>query len=414
MAQKDDARAALKALANYADPIIDAYLGNGNCLDDSDANSTVIRSLNRHRLLWRLDETEGFQLKNPVIRLLDQVTQSYRRQMANEHIAELWKQLQDRFEDYQETLRTGAYRDRDRLEQEIRELMHEIMDDMATATSGFFAYINSGFSYVTDPALRIRENEKVIQQAGNLNQLFDTFRIEDLVEYAGQNTFLKRLLLKHLQAELEKSQTTLAFALNQLRKMLVRLREDQRLNRMLGALHAHFANNPGYLPSIDDLTLDRCPDALNQSRPMALVAYNDLTDFRQDEIAAEIAASIRRDRPRSPDTDIGFEAVEITQDLDSESIEEVSDPMDLAVDELLETLTTGEMTGLVISARKIKRAHLPDLDPVIWLHSIAAGVDSLSATSRNKLDVEFVGVRSELYEGNDQIHDIILRQRSHE
>lgn len=410
MAQKDDAKAALKALASYADPIIDAYLTAGNRIEDTETNSTVIKSLGRHRLLWRLDESEGFQLKNPVIRLLDQVTQSYRRQLANEHIAELWKQLQDRFEDYQETLSKGAYQDRDRLEQEIRELMHEIMDDMATATSGFFAYINSGFSYVTDPGLRIRENEKVIHQAGNLNQLFDTFKVQDLIEYAGQNTFLKRLLLKHLQAELEKSQTTLAFALDQLRKMLVRLREDQRLNRMLGALHAHFANNPGYMPSIDDLSLDRCPEALNECRPMRLIAYNDLTDFRQDKIAAEIAAKIRRDRPRSQEIDAETEKLEITSDLDGESIEEVSEPMELAIDELLETMTSGAPVGLSISAREIRRARLPNLDPVTWLHSVASSVDALPESSRRKLKVEFVGTTSELFEGNDQIHDIILRQ----
>lgn len=410
MAQKDDAKAALKALANYADPIIDAYLSGGNRIEDTEPNSTVIRALGRHRLLWRLDESEGFQLKNPVIRLLDQVTQSYRRQMANEHIAELWKQLQDRFEDYQETLSKGAYQDRDRLEQEIRELMHEVIDDMMTATSSFFAYINSGFSYVTDPGLRIRENEKVIRQAGNLNQLFDTFKIQDLIEYAGQNTFLKRLLLKHLQAELEKSQTTLAFALDQLRKMLVRLREDQQLNRMLGALHAHFANNPGYRPSIDDLTLDRCPEALNQCRPMQLVAYNDLTDFRQDEIAAEIAIKIRRDRPRSQEVDIPVEKIEITSDLEGECIEEISDPMELAIDELLETLTSSTMTGLAVSARKIRHAQLPELDPVTWLHSVASGVDALPEHSRRKLKVEFIGTTSELFDGNDQIYDIILRQ----
>ncbi|MEQ6886477.1 hypothetical protein [Salicola sp. Rm-C-2C1-2] len=407
MASKDDAKAGLRSLARHADFVIDTYLTTGSGVDETDENAAAIEALRKHRLIWRMDASEPYQLKNPVVRLLDQQTQAHRRQLANENIAQLWSTVTDRFESYRASVQQGAFEDRERLEREIRELMHEIIDDISTTTANYLKYIHGGFSYVTNPELRIQENEKVIRQAQRLNDLLGTFRVSDLAEQAGNTPFLKRLLLKHLQAEVEQAQNTLSVALEHLGRMLVQQRESQRLNQMIDAIGEHYDKHPGFTPSIEDMDLSRCPTPINRARPMTLKAYNNPEDFRQDEVAVPLAAKARRQPAASAPTQ-EYEPQPIDDCVEPETVNEQHDPLDEAVEQLISFILERGSASAQVSAADLARNQLPDHDRSDWLQAVASAVDALHVRDQARIHMSFEVTTSSIFDGNDFVSDIWL------
>lgn len=411
MASKDDAKAGLRALARHADFVIDTYLSAGSGVEETDEHDTAIRALYNHRLIWRIDDGEPYQLRNPVVRLLDQQTQAHRRQVANENIGQIWSTLTDRFESYRTAVRQGAFEDRERLEGEIRELVYEAIDAISTTTSNYMDYIHGRFAYVTNPDLRIQENEKVFGEARRLNDLLGTFRVSDLAEHAGDAPFLKRLLLKHFQMEVEQAQNTLSVALEHLGRLLVQQRNNQRLNKLVDTISEHYEKEPGFAPNINDMDLARCPAAINQARPMTLKAYSDLEDFRQDEVAIPIAASARRhSRPSVPKQDYASRPVDDC--VTPEAVVETSDPVDEAVDQLiafvLNTTVSDSRTMREVSAADLAHHQLPDHNLADWLQAVANAVDSLHIGDRARVCMSIEAEKNPMFNGNESVRDIWL------
>lgn len=102
MARTHDAQSTLRALATYGDVILEAHLNRGNRIALNDDNVGVLETLEHHRLVWRLGDTEDLQLKNVLVRLLDHITESERRRFASAQVDRLWSDLNRLFVDYRE------------------------------------------------------------------------------------------------------------------------------------------------------------------------------------------------------------------------------------------------------------------------------------------------------------------------
>ena len=411
MARTHDAQSALKALANHAELILDAHLNRGNRIPDTDENLSALETLEHHRLIWRFrgEEDQDPNLKKELIHLLVHVSGAQRRRWASEQVFDLWQSLEGLFRDYHEAKKRAAFVDIERLEAAIRECLAEIIDDIRSATEGFVSYLNSGFGYVTDLRLRIIENEKAIERAGKLNSLFDSFNIRELAEQAGNDPFLKRLLLKHLPAALEEGRQNLAYALNQLRVMLVQMREDQRLSKLIGAFEDHFLNSPGYIPSIADLDLEACPPALNNPKPFPLVAYGDIYDPASDQELIELAQSARSQprqeaAPKEPER-----LTSIENDLDGHAETAEQDPLDELVQQLLDMVVSGNIGAGEISAHDTLLASSLDATPATFLRAVEAQVDALPPEDRRRVELTYDAVNDPLYPDNLYIQDITLR-----
>ena len=410
MARTHDAQSTLRALATYGEAILEAHLSNGNRISETDDNAGLIEILEHHRLVWRIGESEDLQLKKVLVRFLDHITESERRQFASEQVDALWRQLNELFDEYRDAKRKSALSDIDRLEGEIKECLADVIEDIRNATNAFSSYINSGFTYITDLDLRIRKNQQVIDRAGRLITLFDSFHIHELAEQAGNDPFLKRLLLRHLPATLESSQKNLSYALNQLRIMLVRMREDQRLSRMVGAFEAHFQNNRGFVPSIDHLDLEHCPPALNTVAPFHIRAFGDIYDPADDLELIELAASARTvtDETDTKDTDLpGVSVVEF--DIEGQAEPEEDDPVDELIEELIQAIVDGQLGHTSIRASEVLDASGLDIDRASWLQAVASEIDALPKGEQRYIDVLFHEQADPVFPDNLYIYDLTLR-----
>lgn len=409
MARSHDAQSTLRALASYGEAILEAHLSNSNRIPDTDENIGLIETLEHHRLVWRIGESEDLQLKKVVVRLLDHITESERRRYASEQVDTLWRQLNELFDEYRAAKQTSALQDIDRLEGEIKEQLADVIEDIRNATNAFSSYINTGFTYIVDLDLRIHKNKQVIERAGRLISLFDSFRIQELAEQAGHDAFLKRLLLKHLPATLEACQKNLSYALNQLRIMLVRMREDQRLSRLVGAFEVQFQNDRGFVPSIDSLNLEHCPQPLNNVTPFYLRAYGDIYDPADDLELIEVAASARTiplDNALRADIS-GVEAVNF--DIDGTIEQEREDPIDNTIEELIQTVIDGGLGDGTIRASDALDATGLSIDRASWLQAIVSEIDALPGNDKQHIDVIFHQEPDSVFPDNVYIYDLSLR-----
>lgn len=409
MARQDDAKSALRALTIHADAILGAYLNDGGRIEDIPEHETIITTLKRHRLIWRLEETEGYQLRNVVTRLLNHCTETYRRQIASENVAGQWSHLQDLFDQYRTATDHNLIEDKRNLERDIQERLMEVIEDIKGATATFTFYVSSGFAYITDLQLRIQENRRVIERAAQLNSLLESFQLPELARQAGQEPFLKRLLLRHLPAALEVSRKDLTYALDQLRLLLMRLREDQRLNKLVGAFETHYLNNRGFMPSVDDLTLAPCPAVINSAAAIALKAYPDIYDPADENALAEIAAKVRIFREPEDAERQAPERLRITMEMDAVVEEEAPDLVAEAIAELIAAVLSD---GREVHAAQVHKALAIELDLEGWLQVLTSEVDGLSEADRARLDMHYLGEPDAIFPDNLAVHDVVLRPQN--
>ncbi|MBD3655551.1 hypothetical protein [Marinobacter sp.] len=409
MARSHDAHSTLRALATYGEAILEAHLSNGNRIPDADENLGLIETLEHHRLVWRIGESEDLQLKKVLVQFLDHITESDRRRFASEQVDALWRQLNELFDEYKAAKQKSALSDIERLEGEIKECLADVIEDIRSATDAFSSYINTGFTYITDLELRIRKNEQVIERAGRLITLFDSFRIRELADQAGSDAFLKRLLLKHLPATLEECQKNLSYALNQLRILLVRMREDQRLSRLIGAFEAHFVTHRGFVPSIDHLDLEACPPELNTVSPFLMRSFGDIYDPADGLELIELAASARTLPPEAP-VNTGARAVEAVDfDIDGETIQEEEDPVDSAIEELIQTVIEGGLGRGELRASEALAATGLEIDRASWLQAIVSEVETLSRNDQQYIELTYHQEPDAVFPDNLYVYDLTLR-----
>lgn len=410
MARIDDAQKTLRILAAHSEAILEAHLTRGNRIPETADNDHLLSLLKHHRLILSIGDEEP-QLKKVLTQFLGHITESDRRRWASQHIDKLWEELVDLFEQYRQAKTRVAIADQERLEDDIREILSGLIEDIRIATETFSAHISSGFSYITDLDLRILENERVIDRAGKLITLFDTFNILELADHAGSDAFLKRLLLKYLPATLQEGRRNLSHALNQLRVLLVRLREDQRMNKLVGSLEVYYHRNPGFEPSIDHLNLEACPATLNSVAPFHIITAPDIYDPADDTVLIELAESARAKDGTAAKKEQQTTSVDSVEfDANGEVIDEPDDEVEATVESLIQFLLNGNLNEGEILATDILTASGLAIDTAAWLATLDAELDSLSVSERARIDVEYRSEPDPLYRDNVYIHDLSMRQ----
>lgn len=255
-----DAKKAIRALGQYADEAFDAYLNK--CFTQLD--SPAYASLKKNRLTTQLDEQSPPRLRNVVNRLLSHCLGRSRHQSADAAIAGLWQDLIVLFEQYHDANRVAAYQDAFNIEMLIQESLSELIEEINAASVGFVRFINEEFSQVSHIDLRIKLNEQAIARAKRLTAVLEGFALEERNTHVRNNEFLTEMLLRHLPRELELAAKNLSYAMGVLIERLVKLRKEQRTQKLIFLFHQKFQQDPHYKPSIEVALLSKAPPFLSR------------------------------------------------------------------------------------------------------------------------------------------------------
>lgn len=260
MSDLQDAKKAIRALGQYADEAFDAYLNK--CFTQLDSPAYV--SLKKNRLTTQLDEQSQPRLRNVVNRLLSHCLGRTRHQSADAAISGLWQDLIVLFEQYHDANRIAAYNDAFNIEMQIQESLSELIEEINAASGGFVRFINEEFSQVSHIELRIKLNEQAISRAKRLTAVLEGFALEERNTHVRNNEFLTEMLLRHLPRELEQAAKNLSYAMGVLIERLVKLRKEQRTQKLIFLFQQKFQQDPHYRPSIEVALLSTAPPFLSR------------------------------------------------------------------------------------------------------------------------------------------------------
>lgn len=415
MARPDDAKAALRALTTHADLLIQACLEEGGRLTEDNENEAALAQLRRHRLVFELDEERQFaQVSRVVSDLMHHVTQSYRRQMSCAAAGGIVQELDSIIEAYKLAWHNSSS-DLPLREAEAQETVASLIDTLREITQRFTRYIHSEFSYVSDLDQRIHENRRALQEARDLNELFDTLTPGFLMDWAGAISGLQYLLMKILRRNLDKLRKDLIDATHGLRENLAKLEKDQQARRhsnMIEAFLRHYEQNlsyrpdPGLLEGAEDI-----PPAFCRVEPMGMRAQPDIDDAAQhDDLRELLAGALNRRDAREREREVSPDRAPVAVQDSREAVVAVEPaPFDRAIDYFFDALPeltahTGEVSTM--AAYQLLEVQEP---ADVWLLGVYGRYQSHLVEGNPPYRGQLLEHEVPRYSGNHEVNDIVFR-----
>jgi len=402
MSAEHDAQAAISALYNHRQTIVRAHINDRGTIPDSEDTNAAITALKSHRLVWFHPEDEAAQLNGFLSQLLDHTLRNFRRQMASEIISGILENLQNHLVvDYLEAKKRCLQQDQERLKTEITGCIYDLIDRLIQSVTVFAQYLSSGFTYVSDLELRMRENQRVIRMGEKLNDVIKEFDMEELDHLAGNDEDLRRLLSRTLPRYIERAQTELVNTLHQLTALLNSTREGAKRSRLIGAFERAYANDKGFEPSIDGLV--NIPRILNWVQNQTVLPWVNSGDASAELVLAGYCQGL----VKAPKTDDEPEGTPVTIEDATElpSLELRPDPIVSAADDLIQCVL---IDGLKTTASKSLIASEIDCPMSLWMGVLMNCIHSLSSEKRGRLKVTFIEENDFLYPDNYSVYDIVI------
>ncbi|MFT6914588.1 MAG: hypothetical protein ACJAWL_000884 [Motiliproteus sp.] len=402
MARIDDAAAGLKAIGGHHAAILDAYLNHRGRIPPTADNESVIKSLLRHQLAWRMDDDGHVQLSRALIPTLVAVTRSYRRTSADREVAGLWQDVLESVELYREAKRRGATEDADNYLMSAYDSGYQLAETLRDAIAMFSYHISTAFSHVKNLSLRAAENRRVIVRASKLNDILESFDYQELQELAGNDPGLRLLLLKSIPKALEQCGKELVFAIDRLTGILHTINHQQSKSQLIDALDTYFNQDELVEPSIDGLdlyppVLNICPQVLAPSAP-----YLQSMEHEEQLIGIVHALAILTPLPNEQ-----YQKTPIADGVD----EIVAAEVHPALESSLTLIALVEREGLEISAMQIYRSLHFEFGMELWLLTLVNAVNALPLPRRQRLQVTYTEKVDALFNGNFWVSDVRLSTR---
>lgn len=402
MSAELDAQAAIAALYNHRQVVVGAHINDRGTIRDSEDTNAAITALKKHRLVWYHPEDEAAQLNGALSQMLDHSLRNFRRQMASEVISSILENLQNHLVvDYLETKKRCLRQDQERLKTEITECIYDLIDRLTQSVTIFAQYLSSGFTYVTDLELRLRENQRVIRMGEKLNDVLKEFDMEELDQLAGSDEDLRKLLSRTLPRYIELVQTELVNTLHQLTALLNSTREGAKRSRLIGAFERAYGNDKGFEPSIDGLV--NIPPILNLVHNQLILPWVNPDDASAEVVLAGYCQGLVK--PQETNKDYEETPVTIEDATELPSIELIPDPIVSAADDLIQCVL---LDGLQTTASQSLLALEIDCPMSLWMGVLMNCIHSLSSEKRNCLKVRFIEENNSFYPDNYSVYDVVL------
>lgn len=412
MARPDDAKAALRALSTYSDLLIQACLEDGGQIHEDNDTEAALQTLRHHRLIFELDEEyQSAQVSRVVSNLMHHVTQSYRRHLSCAAANGIVQELLSIVEAYKMAWRSNSS-DLPLREAEAQESVASLIDMLREITQRFTRYIHTDFSYVSDLEQRIHENRRALQEARDLNQVFDTLTPGYLEEIAGPVSGLQRLLLKTLRRNLAKLRTDLVDATHGLRENLSKLEKDEQAlqySNLIESFLCHYDQMPNYQPDPGLLeSLDRIPPVFCEVEPLPMRAEPDITDAAQHDILRDLLSSaLKRGAAEERKRSEKRKTVRVRDNRKAEIAIE-PDPFNLALIQFFEALPIlTKQLGRVSALQAYHALEVPE-PPDVWLMGVFSHHHIQGNGEKTTYRSELEEVALPHYNGNFSVRDVVF------
>jgi len=282
----------LELIGKHADALMQGYL-QGH-VDESSFSHQALEKLMSGRILWRPDEQQPLSLRPNVNELIAGLTQDERKRQINSDVGEHLDLIHTRVQSLQTARQKGDYAASEHHMQLLTERVHDMTGQFGDAIESLWHRLNTEFGFVSSLDDKILEIELAQRQ---LRRILDGFKIisfEDLIQLAGSDGALRKLLVSQLQARISEHSGSLLEVQKRLVLLMARFRHQQErallVNRMSAFLRQHPNFKVGDYPNRSNV-----PGVINQAHGISAQGFVAL-DRPQDSYAlAELARAIPRD-----------------------------------------------------------------------------------------------------------------------
>jgi hypothetical protein len=283
----------LELIGKHADALMQGYL-EGHINELAFSQQTLQKLLDS-RVLFYPDE-QSLSLRPIVNELIASLTQDERKRQINSDVAEHLDQIHTRVQSLQAARQKGDYAASEHHMQLLIERVQDMTGQFGDAIDSIWHRLNTEFGFVSSLDDKILEIELAQRQLRRILDGFGIINFDDLIQLAGSDGALRKLLVSQLQARISEHSGSLLEVQKRLVLLMARFRQQQGRALLINRMSAFLRQHPNF--QIGDYpNRSQVPAVVNQARGINAHAFIAL-DRPQDSYAlAELARAV----PREPE-----------------------------------------------------------------------------------------------------------------
>ena len=283
----------LELIGKHADALMQGYLeGQVNELAFS---QQALQKLLDSRILFYPQE-QSLSLRPIVNELIASLTLDERKRQINTDVGEHLDQIDTRVQSLQAARKKGDYAASEHHMQLLIERVNDMTGQFGDAIESLWHRLNTEFGFVSSLDDKILEIELAQRQLRRILDGFGIINFDDLIQLAGSDGALRKLLVSQLQARISEHSGSLLEVQKRLVLLMARFRQQQDrallINRMAAFLRQHPNFQIGDYPNRSQV-----PAVINQAHGISPQAFVALDRARDSNTLAELARAV----PRGPE-----------------------------------------------------------------------------------------------------------------
>tara|TARA_R110000772_G_scaffold253646_3_gene369374 strand:- start:736 stop:2010 length:1275 start_codon:yes stop_codon:yes gene_type:complete len=282
----------LELIGKHADALMQGYL-QGH-VDESSFSQQALDKLINGRILWRPDEQQPLSLRPNVNELIAGLTQDERKRQINSDVGEHLDLIHTRVQSLHGARQKGDYAASEHHMQLLTERVHDMTGQFGDAIESLWHRLNTEFGFVSSLDDKILEIELAQRQLRRILDGFKIINFDDLIQLAGSDGALRKLLVSQLQARISEHSGSLFEVQKRLVLLMARFRHQQERALLVNRMSAFLRQHPNFKVG-DYANRSHVPSVINQAHGIIALGFIAI-DRAQDSYAlAELARAIPRD-----------------------------------------------------------------------------------------------------------------------
>jgi hypothetical protein len=391
----------LELIGKHADTLMQGYL-EGH-LNESVFSQQALQKLLNSRVLFYPDE-QSLSLRPIVSELIASLTQDERKRQINSDVGEHLDQIQIRVQSLQAARQKGDYAASERHMQLLTERVRDMTEQFGDAIDSLWRRLNTEFGFVSSLDDKMLEIELAQRQLRRILDGFGIINFDDLIQLAGSDGSLRKLLVSQLQARISEHSGSLLEVQKRLVLLMARFRQQQDRALLVNRMSAFLRQHPNF--QIGDYpNRSQVPAVINQAHGISAQAFIALDRSEDSYALAELARAVPREPEQGSQSDRqteGFAMVE--QNLVATEQKQLTKDVEDFFIHVIESSQT-------VSGVDYLAEHALPWEPEMWLFQIVAEYQGLPKQNKQSFMLEKDSAQQSCFNQLHIIQDITLGMR---
>ncbi|WP_339722051.1 hypothetical protein [uncultured Paraglaciecola sp.] len=286
----------LELIGKHADALMQGYLEGQ--INESAFSQQGLQKLLDSRVLFYPDE-QSLSLRPIVNELIASLTQDERKRQINSDVGEHLDQIHTRVQSLQAARQKGDYAATEHHLQLLNERVNDMTGQFGDAIESLWHRLNTEFGFVSSLDDKILEIELAQRQLRRILDGFGIINFDDLIQLAGSDGALRKLLVSQLQARISEHSGSLLEVQKRLVLLMSRFRQQQDKALLINRMSAFLRQHPNFQVG-DYPNRSQVPAVINQAHSIHAQAFIALDRPQDSYTLAELARAV----PREPEHNI--------------------------------------------------------------------------------------------------------------